>query len=650
MIHIFFKGRYSVLFAFICLFLLISFILRTYFFIESATEADFTVLVIMRIYFMGFLYDLGVALFLTTVYNLYLLFLPEKWSESTVNKVITYIIYSLLLLISFFSFFAEITFWNEFQSRFNFIAVDYLIYTYEVINNINESYPITWLLTACGILVLTVSWFFGYWGLFKASFTSRWNIKTRLKAGLPLITLTIIYPFLLSNSDAEVSNNRYENELSKAGVYSFFAAFRANELNYNVFYSCIGSERALHIVRGELGREHAVYKSKNSLLREIRHADRHERPNIIMITVESLSADFLQSFGNKANLTPNLDSMAKTGVLFSKMYATGTRTVRGMEALTLSVPPTPGNSIVRRKDNANLFTIGSVLTKRGYSLSFFYGGDGYFDNMNQYFGSNGFDIIDRGRSSNLSDSYHTRRSRIPDSSVQFENAWGICDEDLFNAVITRADSSSRTNSPFYNFIMTTSNHRPYTFPSGKIDMPQGSREAAVRYTDYAIGKFFAIARKKSWYTNTVFVIVADHCASSAGKNEIDVSKYHIPCIILNLPNKKFSEIDLMCSQIDLYPTLFGLLGWNYQSNLYGKDVLNPSYTERAFISTYQKLGYLKKDSLVILSPQRKTESFIYHREDNSQVPFQASEKLRDEAIAYYQSAYELFKSGKLREF
>ena len=161
--------------------------------------------------------------------------------------------------------------------------------------------------------------------------------------------------------------------------------------------------------------------------------------------------------------------------------------------------------------------------------------------------------------------------------------------------------------------MTTSNHRPYTYPSGEIKQASGSgREGAVRYTDYAIGKFIQKMQAKPWFKNTIVIIIADHCASSAGKNEIDINKYHIPCLMLNIPEHGKQVISQMCSQIDVYPTLFNLLRWTYQSNLYGKNVLDPDYKPRAVLGTYQKLAYLSQDSLVILGPQQKIETFIYN--------------------------------------
>jgi phosphoglycerol transferase MdoB-like AlkP superfamily enzyme len=646
-----FKGRYSVLFSFIAVFLVCSFLIRTGLLIISFPKTNFSFSAVLSLYSLGLIYDFSVALFLTTLLNLYLLLVPSKWFNGASTKVISFVIIFLLLLISFFSFFAELTFWQEFESRFNFIAVDYLIYTFEVINNINESYPLPLLIGGVLIMVLSVMWLFSRLKVFTNTFESELPFRKRLYISGTLIILTIAFPLFLSNSFADQSTNRYQNELSKAGIYSFFAAFKNNELNYNDFYSLLKEKEAFRLIRSELKEPNSEFLSAgNSIKRTIHNSGPVLKPNVIMITVESLSADFMAHFGNKQQLMPALDTLADQNILFTNMYATGTRTVRGMEALTLSAPPTPGSSIVRRQGNENLNTVGHIFEQAGYQRTFYYGGDGYFDNMNEYFGSNGFDLCDRGRNIKLGDTYHTKRTIIQDNQVHFENAWGICDEDLFDVVLKKSDQQYQTGKPFYSFIMTTSNHRPFTFPSGKIKEVSGSgREGAVQYTDYAISQFLNKMRLKSWFKNTVVIIVADHCASSAGKNEIDISKYHIPCLILNLPNRKPQVISKMCSQIDIYPTLFSLLGWTYQSNLYGKNVLDPSYHPRAILGTYQKLAYLSQDSLVILGPEQKVQTFIYHNNKNEQIPAKISINVVDKAIANYQTAYDLFKNGGMHQ-
>ena len=190
-------------------------------------------------------------------------------------------------------------------------------------------------------------------------------------------------------------------------------------------------------------------QEKDAITRNV-SGSKEQAPNIVLIAIESFSADFLKQFGNQQNLTPNYEALAKNSIFFTNMYATGTRTVRGMEALTLCVPPTPGNSIVRRPNNESIFSIATILKKKNYDLSFIYGGDGYFDNMNTFFGGQGFNIIDRNRGNPISDNIKTKRFAIEDNEVTFENAWGICDEDSYTQSIKYANINSKKTNLFFN--------------------------------------------------------------------------------------------------------------------------------------------------------------------------------------------------------
>ena len=645
-----FNSRYSLAFAFIALFVIISFLIRLSLLLLSWTKAAFSFSSIVVIFSKGLLYDVGVAIFFCLLYAVYLLVIPARWNRSRANKIITYTGFSIVVLIIMFSFFAELAFWSEFESRFNFIAVDYLIYTYEVINNIKESYPLPLLIGGMLLAVLFIDWLLYKKQVFQRSFHAVTPFIQRLYITAILFIVAAFYIFYVKNSWAENSTARYRNELSKAGIYSFFAAFQGNELNYEDFYQLMDTKKAFAITRQALSDTNVTFTGADiSIRRKIASTHNRQSPNVIMITIESMSADFLKRFGNTEHITPVMDSLADNSIFFSSLYATGTRTVRGMEALSLAIPPTPGSSIVRRNNNDNLVTIGSVFQKAGYDRSFFYGGDGYFDNMNKYFGSNGYDVTDRSKRILPDDVFTSRHSIIPDDAVQFENAWGICDEDLYDAVLRDADTKYAARKPFYDFVMTTSNHRPYTYPAGKIDLPAGSgRAGAVKYTDYSIGRFLARMKTKPWFDNTIVILVADHCANSAGKNEVDISKYHIPCWIINAKGIPNQDISTMCSQIDIYPTLLNLLGWTYDSNFFGQDVLSANYTPRIFCGTYQKLAYLKSDSLVILGPQRTVQTFLYDKSTNVQTPIKSALPV-DEAIAQYQAAYYLFKNNGLKQ-
>ena len=649
-----FPTRFSSLKAFIGLFLLLSFIARLSFLIWNFSEIDKGIIAILSTFVIGFLFDIATVSFFTVPFLVYLLALPPRFYGSLADKIISYFGFFIAVLIIFFSFFGEFTFWDEFHRRFNFIAVDYLVYSYEVVKNINESYPLPILLSSMILLVAISIYSIYKLGYFSETFNSQTTFKSKFLAALPWFAIAIISGIFVQNNQADFSKNRYNNEVAKSGIYSFFAAFNNNELPYNEFYKVIPLNEAYALVKASLSTEKTTFQNPeaNSIFRDINNTDNQKtiKPNVIFICIESLSGEFLTAFGNQDKITPTLDSIAENSIFFENLYATGTRTVRGMEAITLSIPPTPGRSIVKRKNNQNLITIGEVFKQQGYNRNFFYGGDGYFDNMNTYFGGNGFNIIDRGRGFLLDKSITTTRTNIDDNEVTFENAWGVCDMDIYNKVLKVADEAHGNGKPFFDFIMTTSNHKPYTYPEGAIDIPSGTgRNGAVKYTDFAIGEFIKKAKQKPWFKNTVFVIMSDHCANSAGRWELDVKNYHIPAFIANLPNVEAQKIGKLSSQIDLFPTLFSLLKWDYTSNFFGKDIfVVKSEDERAFIGNYRKLGTLKDNKVMILDEQKNADLFLWNPADNSLNPLPADKIFEKQSISNFQVADDLYRNGGLK--
>lgn len=647
----YFNNRFSLLFSVGFLYVIISFLTRIALLIWSAKDVDFNLIYLLRAFLTGFGFDIAAGLSFLLVYAVYLLLFLKRWIGSLVDRIFTYLYLSIILFIIFFSILAEFPFWDEFGVRFNFIAVDYLIYTYEVVSNINQSYPLPFIIAVLIALVISTFILLYKTGVLRNTFSDKCSIRIRAIYTLPMMLITFLLLGVMKNKQADFSNNLVVNELGKNGVFSFVAAYRSNELDYETFYPQLNDKEAYSILKKNLLQDNQYYHSEQ--WDDINRATKggiENRPNIVLIAIESFSADFLKTFGNKENLTPNYDNLANQSVFFTNLYATGTRTVRGMEALTLCVPPTPGNSIVRRPNNNQIFSIATILKQKDYYPYFIYGGDGYFDNMNNFFGGQGFDIVDRNRGNPLSDKIETHRFNIPDNEVTFENAWGVCDGDLYKQAIKYADMNSTAHKPFFQFLMTTSNHKPYTFPTGKIDLPQGSRNAAVKYTDYALGKFIAEAQRKPWFKNTVFIIVADHCASSAGKWEINIDKHHIPAIIYNL-SREPQKIGRLTSQIDLMPTLFGYLNWNYNTAFYGKDINQmKAGEERAFIGNYRTLGMLKENLFTQIDDHKRVKQFrvLEKNQSLSEVNNQNKE-LVSETISYYQTASGRFKNGKMKE-
>jgi phosphoglycerol transferase MdoB-like AlkP superfamily enzyme len=588
------------------------------------------------IYFLGLFFDLVNSAYVVIPLALYVWFVPDRIFTKGWHRFILYGIFVFFTYSLIFNAVSEWLFWDEFNSRYNFIAVDYLIYTTEVLGNIQQSYPVGWIITVVAITTLLCVFLMRSW--IRRTAASSMRFRERSKYAAAILLAPVVTFLLVKNSWRNISDNPYVNELSANGIYELFAAYLNNEIDFDRFYNRIEEDRAFEIVRNLLKTPEAEYVDNNprSIERTITNPGPEKRLNVILISVESLSADYLGIFGNPGGYTPNLDSLSEHSLLFTNLYATGTRTVRGLEALSLCVPPTPGQSIVRRPNNDNLFTIGSVFEEKGYESRYIYGGYGQFDNMNNYFSANGYEVTDRGG--------------LSDEEIDYENIWGVADENLFTLAQREIDKTIAAGKPVFAQVMTTSNHRPFTYPEGRIDIPSHTgREGAVKYTDYAIGRFIRECSKKPWFANTLFIIVADHCSGSAGTTNLPVDKYHIPMLIYSPAHVAAGKMERMMSQIDIGPTVLGMLNFSYKSKFYGYDInkLEPG-RERAFISTYQLLGYIRNDQLVILAPQQKTEELSIDWSDRSATSSPVNPDLVMESIAWYQSASYSFKNGLMK--
>jgi phosphoglycerol transferase MdoB-like AlkP superfamily enzyme len=552
--------------------------------------------------------------------------IKRKWQGShwVFLSYLTFIIF-----LAFFACIAEFFFIDEFSSRYNFIAVDYLVYTSEVLKNVWESYHIVPITLAVALVSLGLAW------LLKQS---QQRLPARVKIGL--LTLFALL-FICVNEEGQIAGlTEPQKEVSKNSFHALFAAFRNNQIDYEKFYPTLPDTKAFEVTHEEMQKDFSQdqiakgsIEDPKSVIRNLeRPATANKKWNVMFVLMESMSAKYMRPYGGQG-LTPNLDRLHEEGLTFDHVYSTGTRTVRGIEAVMLSLPPTPGQSIVRRPHSDNIFTIGSVLKDRGYDLSFVYGGHALFDNMGEFFEANSFSVFDQGD--------------FDRKDVHFSNAWGICDEDVFDYAIRRANELQKDHKPFFQFILTTSNHRPYTFPENRVDMESGSsREAAVKYSDYSVGHFLDEAKKQPWYDQTLFVFVADHNAAVSGGTKVLPSDYRIPFIVYSpkiVPRKKIS---LLGSQIDVAPTLLGLLGISYQSRFYGHDLMTAK-NERTFLGTYQQLAYMEKDRMMILEPPKRWAEFKLDGEKPTQVrsgtDFDLSDEMLKKTVGYYQSASDSFR-------
>lgn len=593
-------------------------------------------LLLGRVFAVGWIYDLAFCAYALIPLALYAALLPERWWCATANRWwLRGWLFAILYGLGFVAV-AEFLFWDEFQARFNFIAVDYLVYRREVTDNIQESYPLAVLLT--GILVVTLLVERWLWPRIARSLRPRPGSSWRVRMAVPgaLLAAAALACVGVDQELREFSPNAYAAELAGNGPYQFFAAFRNNELDYGQFYAHLPDARASALLKRELAEPAA--RGMGSAPYDVRRfVDNPGTPtpkNILLVMVESLSAKYLGVFGNRQGLTPFLDEFAGRSLLFTDFFATGTRTVRGLEAVTLSTPPTPGRAIVKRLGReSGLWSLGQVLRTQGYETRFLYGGRGYFDNMSAFFSGNGYEVTDE--------------TDFPPEHLGFKNAWGVADEYLYDVALDAADRAHAAGRPFFFHLMTTSNHRPYTYPDGRIDIPSGDgREGAVKYTDWALRHLVEQARTRPWFRDTLLVILADHCAGSAGKVTLPLEGYRIP-LLIHGAGLQPARVDTLASQIDLAPTLLAMLHLDYPSAFFGRDILAvPPGQGRALIGTYQALGLYEPGNLSILRPRRRLERQRDPESANPVVTYPASPGAGlERAMAYYQGASRVYAAG-----
>ena len=604
-------------------------ITRTILLFSSLKYADLSISSVLRIYEIGEIYDIAFYAYALVPVSLYLLLVPNRMWTSRANRLIVHVacfatIYGLLFIAV-----SEYIFWDEFQARFNFISVDYLVYRREVTENIVESYPVGLIFSAMfaltSVLYIKLSSRIDHSLQQRESFRSRLSVTAALLM-LPVLAVATVGPELMQQSE-----NSYQNELSGNGPHQFFSAFRHNQLDYASFYTTLQNEEASASMLAQVlgSRDQLTGSGLFNIRRTITPADAEEkRLNIMLVMLESLSAKYLGIYGNQQGLTPNLDRLSEESLLFTHFYATGNRTTRGLEAVTLSIPPTPGRSIVKRLGHeTGMWSLGDVFRTKGYQTTFIYGGRSYFDNMNTFFSGNGYDVIDQ--------------ASVPSDEISFTNAWGMADEDIYKQAIRAADKSFQEGMPFFFHLMTTSNHRPYTYPGNRIDIPSGSNRAgAVKYTDWAIGDFLDRARQKPWFKDTVFVFVADHTAGSAGSTALPLKRYHIPLLVYSPEHIKAGKVDKIASQIDLGPTLLAMLNMRYTSNFFGKNILEMTPAEeRALVANYQHLGLYTKGLLTVNSPQGKLTLQTNPESDNPVISsVDPDHPQMHSNLAYYQGA------------
>jgi phosphoglycerol transferase MdoB-like AlkP superfamily enzyme len=440
-----------------------------------------------------------------------------------------------------------------------------------------------------------------------------------------------------------VSNDRTLNEIANNGAISFLVAAWTNNLDYAAFYKTLPAAEAYQRTRRLLTEANTEFvEDGQSIRRRVAGDPTRPRLNVVIFLEESLGSEFWGCLGRTNTLTPEMDKLAaQEGMLFTNIYASGNRTVRGFEGVLSSFPPLPGESIVKRDRSDNVETIARVLKSDGYTNVFLYGGRGLFDGMRSFAVRNGYDRF-----------IEQKHFEHP----TFSTIWGVCDEDVFLRGVEEFRELAKTGQPFCGTILSVSNHKPYTYPKGTIpeDPDQRRRENAVKYSDYALGRFFEAARKEAFWTNTLFVVVADHGARVYGEQSIPIHSYEIPLLIAGpaVVQSPSRVAQLGCS-LDVPTTVLGLLGRPYETLFFGRDLLRSRPEDgRAWLNHNRDIGMLAHDRLVVLGLKQAVEFYqgdpkVAEMRPLSQ-PTDADRELERDTIAVYQVADDLYMHRRYR--
>lgn len=609
--------------------------------------------------FLGFLSgawrDLLAATWLILPLIFWLIVMPARRFAGRWHRRIFWTISFLFWAVQIFLLFVEYFFFEEFKSRYNTVAVDYLQYPKEVFINIWDSYHVGLVIAVC--LLLALGWVLLAHKLFRGMWERPFCPPRGLKQAAVLALPVWLLPFLLTAATltgvmdsptrlkpAQVSRDRTLNEIANNGDISFFSAAWTHHLEYGAFYRTLGKEEAYHRARTLLAEPKAQFvESPVSIQRHIAGDASRPRLNVVIFLEESLGSEFWGCLGRKeTTLTPEMDALAaREGLLFTNIYASGNRTVRGMEGVLSSFPPLPGDSIVKRDLSDNVETIARVLKRDGYATLFLYGGRGIFDGMRSFVVRNGYDRF-----------IEQKHFEHP----TFTTIWGVSDEELFQRTLTECRELAQHGQPFLATVLSVSNHKPYTYPRGRIpeDPEERRREFAVKYSDYALGQFFKGARQESFWTNTVFVVVADHGARVYGEQSIPIHSYEIPLLIAGPAVVRGpARLGQLGCSLDVAPTILGLIGRPYDSVFFGRDLLNSEPLQgRALVNHNRDIGLLAQDRLVVLGLMKTVE---FYGGDPKKIeitrlsnPAGSDLELQKDATALFQVADDLYMHRNYR--
>ena len=560
--------------------------------------------------------------------------LSPKIFYKFISKLLNIYILSFLILAVFIEC-ASFPFFAQYDLRPNYLFIEYLEYPQEVSSLLFKDYKLQFIAAFLIIsLVVTLyikSKFINFENVFQQSYLSRILMLLPILLVLFIGIRSSLGHRPVNISDALYSTNRVINEITKNSLHSLGYAYYSNKKTENNIakYGKIDIKEAYKLVSSAIGVE---YKDeKRPFYREVKSKlDSKKQKNLVIFIQESMGAQFTGFIGNNT-LTPNLDKLAKDYISFTNLYSNGTRSVRGLAALTSGTLPIHGVEVIKRnKSQQDYFTIASLLKPYGYKSSFIYGGEARFDNMKSWYLGNGFDeVIEQKDYEN----------------PIFTSTWGVSDEDLVIKANEKFKSHYANKENFVSVMFSSSNHMPFELPEGKIEFeknfPKASVENAIKYADFAIGKFFELAKKEGYFKNTVFVVISDHNVRVYGDQIVPIDMFQIPAVIIsdNIPPQIFSRLT---SQPDVLATALDLIGIDLSYPILGNSIFKDNKKDINLMLFDEIYAFRKEDKVAILVPNMPIKTYLY--KDKKLIEIEEDSLLEKEALSLIYVLDDMYKN------
>ncbi|HQS67232.1 MAG TPA: LTA synthase family protein [Sulfuricurvum sp.] len=569
---------------------------------------------------------------------LLLIITPQMFAKAISKIIGGYVL--IFLLIALYVENATFPFVAQYDVRPNYLFVEYLKYPKEVTSMILKEYPLQ-LLMAFAMLAVT-AWGYLRFSPLNLEAAIRTPLWRRILLVLPIAALLFIgirssYGHRPANiSDALYSTNRMANEIAKNSLYSigyaYYSYSREND-KLVLSYGKIDLSDAYNRVSKRLN----IPKGSEIPFSRpvVTHFPAQKPKNLVIFIQESLGSQFVGFSGGDVTITPNLEKLSHEGLAFTNLFSNGTRSIRGLAAMTSGWLPVAGEGVVKRnKSQSDFFTVASLLKPLGYKSSFIYGGEGRFDNMRSWYMGNGFDeVIEQKDYANPT----------------FVSTWGVSDEDLVTKANEKFKTYTKNGDKFVSVMFSSSNHSPFELPDGKIefikDKPRQGVENAVKYADFAIGRFFELAKKEAYYKDTVFIVVADHNIRVYGDDLVPVNMFHIPALIIT-DGLKAQRFDTLSTQPDVLATALDLIGVDLTYPVLGHSIFSDTKQEMAFMMFNDMFALRVRDKVAIIQPNKPAQTFTYVKEHLQAAPHDS--ELEKDALAFVKVTDDMYNKKLFR--